>query len=112
MKRFASALEAATFTEADLGAYCGEKDLHQEQVKSWNTACIKGNQSNTEQKACEIIRLSLRTLQRWQQGNIILAYEEVYLASESSFYRILKVENMLYHRGRAKTKGSHKKPNQ
>ncbi len=80
----------------------------QHYVKLINEAVLAGAR---KQKACEIIRLSLITLQRWQQGNIILADEEVYLASESSFYRILKVENMLYHRGRAKTKGSHKKPN-
>jgi putative transposase len=106
-------------------------------------------------KACEVIGLSLRTLQRWQKaGNIgpdkrpdairpepanklteaekqaildtsnqerfaslspcqivpVLADEGVYLASESTFYRILKANNQLTHRGKSKPKGSIIKP--
>ena len=40
----------------------------------------------------------------------ILADRGEYLASESSFYRILKAENMLHHRGKAKPRNSHKRP--
>jgi putative transposase len=40
----------------------------------------------------------------------ILADRGEYLASESSFYRILKAENMLHHRGKAKPRNNHKKP--
>lgn len=40
----------------------------------------------------------------------ILADEGVYLGSESSFYRILKANNQLTHRGKAKPKGSVAKP--
>ena len=39
-----------------------------------------------------------------------LADRGEYIASESTFYRILKAENMLEHRGRDKPKGSVKKP--
>ena len=38
-----------------------------------------------------------------------LADEGVYIASESSFYRILKQENLLKHRGASRAK-KHKKP--
>jgi len=40
----------------------------------------------------------------------ILADRGEYIASESSFYRILKAENMLHHRGKAKSRNSHKRP--
>ena len=40
----------------------------------------------------------------------ILADRDIYIASESSFYRVLRAENMLKHRGRDKPKGSIKKP--
>ena len=95
-------------------------------------------------KVCEILELSIRTLQRWENGNIydqrkgadkkvpkrltgeerqkiidiacnnrfkdmnpheivaILAEEGIYLASERSFYRILKENNLLNHRGKSK----------
>lgn len=39
----------------------------------------------------------------------MLADKNIYLASESSFYRILKAENMLSHRGRSKPR-THYKP--
>ena len=108
-----------------------------------------------QDKACEVIGLSTRTLQRWRiDGGIgedkrptairpeplnklsarerqavidvcnveefaslppsqivpILADRGEYIASESSFYRILKAENMLHHRGKAKPRNSHKRP--
>lgn len=104
-------------------------------------------------KACEVIGLSIRTLQRWQaEGEItadkrptasrpvptnklteqerktiinicnteefaslppsqivpVLADRGEYIASESSFYRVLKSENMLHHRGKAKVRRSGK----
>lgn len=40
----------------------------------------------------------------------VLADDGIYLASESSFYRILKANNQLTHRGKAKPKGSMVKP--
>ncbi len=40
----------------------------------------------------------------------ILADKGKYIASESSFYRVLKAENMLHHRGKAKARSGHKKP--
>ena len=40
----------------------------------------------------------------------ILADREVYIASESSFYRVLKARGLLHHRGRDKPKGSVVKP--
>ena len=108
-----------------------------------------------QDRACEVIGLSARTLQRWQVNGIIgedkrptaarptrinkltdderqavitvcnekafsslppsqivpiLADRGEYLASESSFYRILKAANMLHHRGKAKPRNSHTKP--
>ena len=109
-----------------------------------------------QHKACEVIGLSVRTLQRWQVdgGGVvedkrpiairpapanklsederraivaicnteefatlppsqivpILADRDEYIGSESSFYRILKSEGMLHHRGKAKARNGHKKP--
>lgn len=40
----------------------------------------------------------------------ILADRGEYIASESSFYRVLHAENMLHHRGKAKPRNVHKKP--
>jgi len=40
----------------------------------------------------------------------ILADRGEYIASESSFYRVLKAEGMLHHRGKAKARKSTKKP--
>jgi transposase InsO family protein len=40
----------------------------------------------------------------------MLADKGIYIASESSFYRVLKAKNQLHHRGRAKPKGSIAKP--
>ena len=39
-----------------------------------------------------------------------LADRGVFIASEATFYRVLKQEGMLHHRGRAKPKGAIKKP--
>lgn len=106
-------------------------------------------------KACKLIGLSIRTLQRWQaEGEItadkrstanrpepsnklteqerqsiiaicndeefaslppsqivpILADRGEYIASESSFYRVLKAEGMLHHRGKAKARKANTKP--
>ncbi len=108
-----------------------------------------------KEKACEEIGLSIRTLQRWQEGGEIigdkrpiadrpqppnklteeeqqailaisnqeeyanlgpsqivpmLADNGQYIASESSFYRVLKANNQLTHRGKEKPKGSRAKP--
>jgi transposase InsO family protein len=108
-----------------------------------------------QNKACEVIGLSERTLQRWLVDGVIsedkrlsahrpepknklstkerqqvidicnddefaslppsqivptLADRGEYIASESSFYRILKAENMLHQRGKAKPKNVHQKP--
>ena len=40
----------------------------------------------------------------------ILANRGEYIACESSFYRVLKAQNMLHHRGKAKPKSGHNKP--
>ena len=40
----------------------------------------------------------------------ILADRGEYIASESSFYHILKAEDMLHHRGKEKPRNSHAKP--
>lgn len=124
----------------------------QKHVEWINEAIASGA---TQYKACEIVGLSVRTLQRWCVGGLItedkrpaairpepsnkldvverqavvdvcneaefaslppsqivpiLADRGEYLASEASFYRILKAENMLHHRGKAKPRNSHKRP--
>ena len=121
-------------------------------VKLINDAISAGARQH---KACEVVGLSVRTLQRWQVDGCvfpdkrpiairqapvnklndderrliittcnteefstlppsqivpILADRNEYIASESSFYRVLKAEGMLHHRGKAKVRNSHSKP--
>ena len=106
-------------------------------------------------KACQVIGISIRTLQRWVNGEHVIADQRPlakrpepsnklsaseidmikqvclspefadippsrivpmladrgqYIASESSFYRILKAGNLLSNRSRAKPRGTYKKP--
>lgn len=106
-----------------------------------------------QSKACEVIGISCKTVQRWQQANDLqdgrldsarvpsnqlsdqeekriielsnqaeyadlapskivpkLADIGVYIASESSFYRVLKKHNQLTHRGKSKPKRKVTKP--
>jgi len=108
-----------------------------------NEACMAGAR---KEKACELLCINIRTLQRWNKGSEIiedqrkyckqtpvnklcneerskivetcnlpeykslppsqivpsLADKGIYIASEASFYRILKEEGQLKHRGKAK----------
>jgi len=112
------------------------------------------NSGARKYKACRVIGLNIRTLQRWTDGSDVLmdkrpdtintpknklseleiqrvlnvcnssefadippsrivpmlADRGVYIASESSFYRVLKANKLSAHRGRAKRKGTYKKP--
>lgn len=103
-------------------------------------------------KACEVLEISLRTLQRWEKNCIadrrrgsvktiarkltpeerreiidvscekrfqdlnphhivpILAEEGLYIASESSFYRVLRIESLINHRENSKPRLSNNKP--
>jgi putative transposase len=124
----------------------------QEHAQLVSTAVASGARQD---KACEVIGFSTRTLQRWRIGGSIgadkrptatrpepgnklsqserqavidvcnseefatlpaspivpiLADRGEYIASESSFYRVLHAESMLHHRGKAKPKNIHKKP--
>lgn len=124
-----------------------------QQYLTWITNAVQ--QGARQAKACEIIGLTPRTLQRWcchgavvadkrpdaprpapankltdaEKAQIIavcnqpeyvnlpasqivplLADRGAYLASESSFYRVLKATGQLHHRGRSKPKGHHPKP--
>ena len=108
-----------------------------------------------KEKACELVGLSIRTLQRWQNGSDLLADKRpsalrpepanklseaeqqavldvcnqveyaalppsqivpmladkgIYIASESSFYRILKANKQLTHRGKTAPKKQVSKP--
>jgi len=103
-------------------------------------------------RCCEVLEISLRTLQRWECGDItdrrkgslktvprklsederkqvistacsiefqdcnpyeivaIMAEKGLYLASESTFYRILREENMLAHRTNSRPASSNNRP--
>lgn len=123
------------------------------QVKSWiDEACEAGAR---RKQACELLGLSIRTLQRWVEGDTIkpdgrpgavrpppknklseaeceaivavcnepeyaslspvqivpkLADKGVYIASEASFYRVLKREGQLTYRGRSRAPRKVKMP--
>ena len=120
----------------------------------WVNESIKAGA--TKSRACQTLGISIRTIQRWVEGNgevlsdqrpnatrnhpankltqqerdeirqvclskefvemppsrivPILADKGKYIASESSFYRVLNAECLLTKRGRAKRKGTYKKP--
>lgn len=124
-----------------------------QQYVEWINEAVNNGARKT--KACKLIGLSVRTLQRWTKTGAvsedrrplvlrqppsnalsqderlrildvcrspefaslppsqivpILADRGEYIGSESSFYRILKAENQQHHRGRAKAKGTSKRP--
>jgi len=124
-----------------------------QQYVEWINEAVNTGARKTQ--ACRIAGLSMRTLQRWNEGNEvtedrrptasrpepknkltpwerkkilatcnqkeyshlppsqivpILADQGVYLASESSFYRVLAEADQLKHRGRDKKKGTYTKP--
>ncbi len=121
-------------------------------VEIINEACCSGAR---REKACAVLHLSIRTLQRWSKDGDVrfdqrpvvkrsapvnklseqersailetchqpvyadlppsqivprLADEGVYLASESTFYSVLREAKELRHRGRAKPRQSRKRP--
>jgi len=78
--KLAVVIETASMTELKLGEYWRSKGLYPEQIANWKEACL------------------------------LLADNKVYLASESSFYRLLNDENQLHHRGRARQKQKRNKP--
>lgn len=128
-----------------------DKTQRQEALKLIEEAAKSGARKS---KACELLGLSMRTLERWsiedgledkrktttrraankltqeERQTIIeiansaeycdlppckivpmLADKQIYIASESSFYRILREEKMLLHRGKSKPK-TNAKPKQ
>ena len=73
--------------------------------------------------ACELAGIDARTCQRWKSAEglsralgfaqrmvPILADEGEYLASESTWYRVLREADQLQHRGRAKAPQPHRAP--
>ena len=124
-----------------------------QQYIAWITEAM--DQGARQSRACEVIGLTSRTVQRWRNnGKVVadkrpdairpapankltddekkqiiavcnqaehvdlppsqivpmLADRGEYIASESSFYRVLNASGQLHHRGRSKPKGHHPKP--
>ncbi|MCK5493609.1 MAG: IS3 family transposase [Candidatus Omnitrophica bacterium] len=119
------------------------KDNRKKAIKLVCEAVKNGAQKT---KSCELLEISIRTLQRWEKGNIsdqrkgadkkvpkklsaeerrkiidtacnnrfkdmnpheivaVLAEEGLFIASERSFYRILKKNDLLKHRGKSRPK--------
>ena len=117
-------------------------------IKQINEACANGARKH---KACEILNISIRTIERWGNANLndkrkgarrhignklteeekkmilnivnqpeyrdlppcqivpLLADKSTYIASESSFYRVLREKKQLAHRQKSKAK-KYKKP--
>jgi transposase InsO family protein len=127
------------------------KSDRQKAIELIKQACCDGAR---KKQACEILGLSMRTIERWQKERDtqdkrcyakkspknklteherrmilmianskkyrdlppckivpMLADEDKYIASESSFYRILRTENQLLHRGHSNPR-THRKPDQ
>ncbi len=51
--KFATVLETASLSEAELSQYCREKGLYPEQIKAWKQACISGAAHGEQQKKSE-----------------------------------------------------------
>jgi len=67
---------------------------------------VPGNRLSTEEVAAVLAVCNQPAYRSLPPSQIVpqLADQEVYLASESSFYRILRAEDQQHHRGRAKKK--------
>ncbi len=48
--KLAVVIEAASLSEAEMGAYCREKGLYPEQVQRWKDACLQGADKQEEQE--------------------------------------------------------------
>lgn len=132
-----------------LGGKRGKLTLAEERQMAITLIKETCNNGARKKRACEIVGISLRTLQRWQQANKltdqrtkvvkkpsnklsdeekehilevcnqkefcslppkqiipILADRGVYIASESSFYRVLREAEQVNHRGRSTAPGT------
>lgn len=114
--KFAAVVESASMNESELSAYCRERGLYAEQIGEWREACEQANDWDRNQnKRLKDIRKAdekrIKALERdLQRKEKALADRDTYIASESSFYRVLKEADQLPHRGRAQAPGRVAKP--
>lgn len=114
--KFLIVMETFSMNEVELAEYCRKKGLYRAQIEEWKRVCLQANGQLVDQD-----KQLNGVLKELPPTQIIpkLADEGTYLASESTFYRLLREEKMQYHRGRSqkptrKTPESHlaTKPNQ
>ena len=106
--KFHVVLETATLSESELAKYCRRKGIYVEELKEWKEQCLSANATRgvdpnklkdslkEEQKRSKELQKQLRRKEK------ALADEGKYIASESTFYRVLKEEKMNTHRARSK----------
>jgi len=82
-------------------------------IDQWQVVEKRPANKLNEQERRQVIEISNNEEFRSQSPKQIvptLANRDIYLASESTFYRVLRAEDMLHHRGRAKQPTTAAKP--
>lgn len=93
--KFATVIETASLSEAELSRYCREKGLYPEQVKAWRLACIAGaGQAERSQKAEQTERKSDK--KRIRQLETELRRKDKALAETAALLVLSKKLNVLY----------------
>lgn len=110
--KFLIVVETASHNEIEMAEYWRSKGLYVEQVHAWRDACMQANGGITEQasRLQKELRNKEKDVKKLEQefrslppSQIvpILADRDIYMASESTIYRVLKQQNMQHHRGRS-----------
>jgi transposase InsO family protein len=107
-----SACELACISIRTLQRWCTEPNEVANDKRSNATRPIPANKLTEVERQAIIDICNKKEFAQASPAQIVprLADRGVFIASEATFYRVLKQAGMLHHRGRAKPKGSVKKP--
>lgn len=106
------ACELACISIRTLQRWCTEPNEVASDKRSDATRPTPANKLTEEERQAIIDTCNEKEFAQASPAQIVpkLADRGVFIASEATFYRVLKQEGMLHHRGHAKPKGSIKKP--
>ncbi|NUY57744.1 IS3 family transposase, partial [Salinivibrio sp. EAGSL] len=93
--KFATVMETASLSEAELSQYCRERGLFPEQVKEWKRACISGaGQAEQSKKAEQAARRAEKKRIRGLETE--LRRKDKALAETTALLVLSKKLNVLY----------------
>jgi transposase InsO family protein len=106
--KLAAVIQAAALSGTDLGSFCRERGLYPKQLARWRQTAEDSNGPSAPNMADQRRRV-LDTVNDPRFADLtpaqivaILAEERIYVGSEATFYRIMREEGLLRHRGRAR----------